>query len=90
MKPLCAVLRRHHLVGAENAEIFRDQRIGGDRLADRKRDLDRVGDQPVALQLHLPARNIEARDQLLVRAGRGVGEHRLVELLPRRCGNRRP
>ena len=54
--------------------------MAGDRLADRERDLDRVRDQAVAFQLHLPARDIEARDQLLVGAGRGVGEHRLVEL----------
>ena len=46
-----------------------------------KRDLDRVHDQPVALQLHLPARHVEAGDQLLVGAGRGVGEHGFVELL---------
>ena len=75
-----AVFRRHHLVGAEHAEIFRDQRIGGDRLADREGDLDGVGDQAIAFQLHLPARDVEARDQLLVGAGRGVGEHRLLEL----------
>ena len=37
-------------------------------------------DQPVSLQFHLAARDIEARDQLLVGAGGGVGEHRFVEL----------
>ena len=36
--------------------------------------------QPVALELHLPPRDVEAGDQLLVGAGRGVGEDRLVEL----------
>ena len=39
-----------------------------DLAADVERDLDGVGDEPVALELHLPARDVEARDQLLVRA----------------------
>jgi len=80
VKPEDRVLRRYHLVGAQHAEIFRDQRIGGDRLADREGDLDRIGDQPVAFQLHLPACHIEARDQLLVGAGRCMGENGFVEL----------
>ena len=75
-----AILLRHHLVGAENVEILRDQRMLGDRLADGQCHLDRVVDEAVALQLHLPARHVQAGDQLLVGAGRGVGEHRLVEL----------
>ena len=33
----------------------------------------------VALQLHLPAGDVERRDDLLVGRGRGVGEHRLLE-----------
>ena len=52
---------------------------------DLQRDLDRVHDQAVALQLHLAARDVEAGDELLVRAGRGVGEDRLVELALRPC-----
>ena len=51
-----------------------------DRLADRERNLDRIVHQAVALQLHLAPRHVEARDQLLVRAGRRMGEHRFLEL----------
>ena len=45
-----------------------------------ERDLDRVHDEPVALELHLTPRHLEARDQLLVGARRGVREHRFAEL----------
>ena len=48
--------------------------------ADVERDLDCVQHKAVSLQFHLAARDVEAGDDLLVGAGRGVGEHRLVEL----------
>jgi hypothetical protein len=48
--------------------------------AEFQRDLDGVHHQPVAFELHLPARDVEAGDELLVGAGRGMGEDRLVEL----------
>ena len=54
--------------------------MGVDLAADVERDLDGVGDEAVALELHLPAGDVEAGDQLLVGRGRGVGEDRLVEL----------
>ncbi len=63
-----AILRRHHVVGAENTEVFRDQGIGGNRLTDGERDLHRVFDQAVTFQLHLAARHVEAADQLLIGA----------------------
>ena len=75
------VLRGHHGVRAENPEIFRDQRIVVDRLADGDRDLDRIGHEPIALELHLASRDVETCDELLVRTGRSVGEYRLLELL---------
>ncbi len=61
-----------------------------DRLSDRERDLDRVGNQAIAFQLHLAPRDVEAGDELLVRTGRGVGEDRLVELLLDGVEVRRP
>ena len=75
-----AILRRHHLVGAEDVEILGDQRMFGDRLPDGECDLDGIVHEAVTLQLHLPARHVQAGNQLLVRAGRSVGEHGLVEL----------
>ncbi len=61
-------------------EIFRDQGMRGNGLAYRQRHLDCVADQAVAFQLHLPAGDIKAGDQLLVGAGRSVREDRLMEL----------
>ena len=49
-------------------------------LAYRKRHLNGVTNQAVPFQLHLPARDIKARDQLLVGAGRSVREDRFMEL----------
>ena len=46
--------------------------------------------EAVALELHLAPRDVQARDQLLVRAGRGVGEDRFVELLLDGVDSRRP
>ena len=54
-----------------------------DLAPDVERDLDGVHHQPVALELHLAPRHVEAGDQLLVGAGRGMGEDRLVELRSR-------
>ena len=51
-----------------------------DRRPDLERDLDRVHHQAIAFELHLPARDVEAGDELLVRAGRGVREDGFVEL----------
>ena len=51
-----------------------------DGLADLECDLDRVHDEPVSLELHLAARDLQARDQLLVGAGRGVREDCFAEL----------
>ena len=53
--------------------------------ADLQRDRDRVHHEAVAFQLHLPPRHVEAGDELLVRAGRGMGEDRLVELALDMC-----
>ena len=75
-----AVLGWHHLVGAEHLEVLGDQRMGVDLAADVEGDLDGVGDKAVAFELHLPAGDVEAGDELLVGRGRGVGEDRLVEL----------
>ena len=76
-----AELRRDHLVGAEHPEIFRDQRVMVDGRAGSSSAIEiAFMHEPVALQLHLPPRHVEAGDQLLVGAGRGVGEHGLVEL----------
>ena len=36
---------------------------------DLEGDLDRIHDQTIALELHLPSCEIETRNQLLVRAG---------------------
>ena len=44
-----------------------------------ERDLDRAHDQLVALQLHLAPGDVQRRDDLRVRRGRGVDEHRLAE-----------
>ena len=40
-----------------------------------------AGDELVALQLHLPAGQVERGDDLQVGRGRGVGEERLLERL---------
>ena len=67
-KAALAIRLRHHLVGPKNTEILGDQRVLGYRLADGQCDLDRVVHQAVSLQLHLPAGDVQAGDQLLVRA----------------------
>ena len=79
-KAAFAVLRRHHLVGTEDTEIFRDQGIARDRLAYGKGNLHRVGDQPKTFQFHLAARDIEACDQLLVGTCGSMGKHGFVKL----------
>ena len=80
LKPALAVGGRDHVVRAEHPEVLGDQRMPVDLAPDVERDLDGVRDEPVAFELHLPPRHVEARDQLLVGRGRGVGEDRLVEL----------
>ena len=74
------VLRWHHGVGAQDTEIFGDQRIAVDRLTDRERDFHRIGHQTIAFKFHLASCDIEAADQLLAGAGRGMGKDRLVKL----------
>ncbi|MNL25418.1 hypothetical protein D3C87_1468990 [compost metagenome] len=51
-----------------------------DATPDLECNLDRVHHQPVAFQLHLPASNVKACDQLLIGARRCVGKHGLAEL----------
>jgi hypothetical protein len=75
------ILHRHHGVGAEDTEVFRDQRIAVDRLTDREGDFHGIGHQTIAFKLHLASCHVEAPDELLVGTGRGVGEDRLLELL---------
>ena len=48
--------------------------------ADLQGDGDGVHHEAVAFELHLPARHVEAGDELLVGARRGMREDRLVEL----------
>ncbi len=72
-------LGRDHVLDVQDPEVLGHQRMLVHRGANLDRELDRLHDQPVALQLHLPARHVERRDDLLVGRRRGVREHRLLE-----------
>ena len=61
-----------------------------DLAPDPERDLDRAHRQLVAFELHLPARDVERRDDLLVRRGRRVREEGLLETALDDGGSRRP
>ncbi|MNL39617.1 hypothetical protein D3C87_1619040 [compost metagenome] len=78
-EPRRAKLVRNHLVDAQHAEVLRDDRVLGDFTPNGQRNLDGAHDQFVSLKLHLPARDIQRRDDLRVgRCGR-VDEHGLVK-----------
>ena len=51
-----------------------------DLVANIQCHLNRVIDQPIAFQLHLTACQIQRGNQLLVRAGSGMGKDGFVQL----------
>ena len=70
---------RHQIAHREHPEILAEQRMSGDALAQHHRHLDLLLHQFEALQLDLPAADVERGQDLIVGRGRGVGHIGLVE-----------
>ena len=77
------MLGRAQLLGLEHRQIAGDERVGRDAVAHAQRQLVRVLDHREALQVHLLARDVQRRDQLMVGRRGGVREERLGEGLGR-------
>jgi len=76
-----AILLGHQIADRQHLEVLAEQGVGGDPLAQHHRHLDLLLDQLEALQLDLPAADVERGQDLIVGRGRGVGHVGLVERL---------
>ena len=69
----------NQVTGAEDVEVAAQQRMGADVLPQGHRVLDALLHELEALELHLSSRDVERREDLVVRRRRRVGEVRLHE-----------
>ena len=70
-----------HVACGQHLEVFLQQRMGRNRAAHRHRRLDLALNELETFQFHLPAAHIQAGNDLVIRAGRGMGHIGFMEAL---------